>query len=68
MKEAKQLGRDSLCRYPDQTGPHRTCVKSISAWIAREIDDHQLNRFKETLRKEYLEMRKYKKLKIHRMM
>jgi len=34
MKEAKQLGRDSLClglcRYPDQTGPRRTRVKSVS--------------------------------------
>lgn len=43
MKEAKQLGRDSLCRYPDQTGPHRTRVNSVSARMGREVDDRQLN-------------------------
>jgi len=42
MKEVKQLGRDSLCRYPDQTGPYRTRVKSISVRMHREIDDRQL--------------------------
>lgn len=59
MKEAKQLGRDSLCRYPDQTGPRRTCVKSASARIGREIDDRRLNGLGKILQKESLETRRY---------
>lgn len=37
--------------------PHRTRVKLVSAWTDRGIDDRQLNRYKEILRKEFLEMR-----------
>lgn len=43
--------------------PHRTRVKSVSAWMGREIDDRQLNKSKEILRKEFLEIRKYENWK-----
>lgn len=54
MKEAKQLGRDSLYRYPDQTGPRRTRVKSVSTWMGREVNDRLLNRPEKNLQKESL--------------
>jgi len=56
MKEVKQLGRDSLCRYPDQTGPCRTRVKSISARMHREVDVRQL-KARKNLQKESLKIK-----------